>query len=256
MSYFLGDSRLRHRVVFEREAFMLCVYCGSKAETREHAPSKVFMQSPLPTNLPTVPACFRCNQSYSNDELYVQVLLELMKKHFFSEYSYNKKMPKRLKRRAGKEAENAFKSYITDKNLLFNDIRIQQVLHKLAICHALYELSEVYDGTTWDNDLNSIKYNFAPFMSKDELDEMNDIEFLSTYPEIGSIGRERLLVMEVLLTPLEDGEQKKVLLPISTWNDVQEGNYRYMAFVDESKLTVKIVISEFLYSEIHFNEFL
>ena len=43
-----------------------CAYCGNNADTRDHVPSKVLLDEPLPPDLPVVAACAglyfqRCN---------------------------------------------------------------------------------------------------------------------------------------------------------------------------------------------------
>lgn len=53
-----------------------CVYCGGNTETRDHVPSKVLLDEPYPTNLPRVPACQHCNESFSMDEEYIACLIE------------------------------------------------------------------------------------------------------------------------------------------------------------------------------------
>lgn len=53
-----------------------CVYCGGVTETRDHVPSKVFLDKPYPTNIPVVPACQSCNRNISRDEEYVACLIE------------------------------------------------------------------------------------------------------------------------------------------------------------------------------------
>ena len=49
---------------------MKCVYCGKNATTREHVPSKCFLDKPYPDNLLTLPACKECNNGFSEDEQY------------------------------------------------------------------------------------------------------------------------------------------------------------------------------------------
>jgi hypothetical protein len=48
-----------------------CIYCGGPEETRDHVPSRVFLDSPPPENLPVVWACASCNQGFSLDEAYL-----------------------------------------------------------------------------------------------------------------------------------------------------------------------------------------
>ena len=52
-----------------------CIYCGAPSDSRDHAPPRLFLESPRPSNLRTVPACRRCNQGASADEEYVGALL-------------------------------------------------------------------------------------------------------------------------------------------------------------------------------------
>ncbi len=62
----LADSRLVNG----------CVYCGGPEETRDHVPSRVFLDLPYPENLPVVSACSSCNNSFSQDEEYLACLIE------------------------------------------------------------------------------------------------------------------------------------------------------------------------------------
>jgi len=63
-----GPDEYRPRVVFDRSSTMQCVYCGDVADSREHCPSKVFLTKPFPPDLPVVPACIKCNNSFAHDE--------------------------------------------------------------------------------------------------------------------------------------------------------------------------------------------
>lgn len=61
-----GDQRLQS----------YCVHCGGSTETRDHAPSKVFLDEPYPANLPVLPSCAECNEGFSLDEEYTACFLE------------------------------------------------------------------------------------------------------------------------------------------------------------------------------------
>jgi hypothetical protein len=74
-AHYYGDYRLQNRVVYSKGHDMKCIYCGESANTREHVPSKVFLSRPYPENLPTVPACFDCNNSFSEDELFLSLFM-------------------------------------------------------------------------------------------------------------------------------------------------------------------------------------
>jgi hypothetical protein len=58
----------------------LCIYCGvEKAATVDHIPPRLLLDKPYPADLLTVPACFRCNQSFQKDDEYTRtvVLMDL-----------------------------------------------------------------------------------------------------------------------------------------------------------------------------------
>ena len=52
-----------------------CAYCGAVATTRDHVPPKCLLEKPLPNGLLTVPSCNDCNNGFSLDEQYLQVVL-------------------------------------------------------------------------------------------------------------------------------------------------------------------------------------
>jgi hypothetical protein len=50
-----------------------CVYCGHvKKLTADHVPPKLLLAEPYTKNLPTVPACWDCNQSFMRDDEYTR----------------------------------------------------------------------------------------------------------------------------------------------------------------------------------------
>lgn len=59
----------------------LCVYCGALADSDDHAPSRCFLQRPLPSNLITLPACKKCNVKFSTDENIVTIIMALTSCH-------------------------------------------------------------------------------------------------------------------------------------------------------------------------------
>lgn len=66
----LGDSRRNHPA-----AVTTCIYCGGKADTRDHVPPKALLLEPWPPNLRTVPACSPCNSAWSLDEQYLAIIV-------------------------------------------------------------------------------------------------------------------------------------------------------------------------------------
>lgn len=55
----------------------VCVYCGQRADSNDHAPPRCFLRKPLPSNLITLPSCKRCNTGFSFDEQVVKTLIAL-----------------------------------------------------------------------------------------------------------------------------------------------------------------------------------
>lgn len=122
-----------------------CVYCGAKANSRDHVPSKVLLDDPLPSNLPVVEACSDCNGGFSLDEQYLACFLECV--------LVGASNPDLLQR-------PKIKHILNDKIHLRNRIqsccrtddkggliwfpeieRVRNVVIKLARGHAAYELS-------------------------------------------------------------------------------------------------------------------
>lgn len=156
-----GSDDYRPRVVFERGSDMQCVYCGEPANTREHCPSKVFLTKPYPSDLPVVPACERCNNGFSSDELYTKAFIEAYEHHC----SYKSKTIL-LERKEVKEAQQKFEECIDAGEIHFDD-RIARILIKLAICHITYELTTGFHTTHGKASPNMLAIHFArPRQSK------------------------------------------------------------------------------------------
>lgn len=66
----------RHLFIDSRLAGDNCVYCGSTADSRDHVPSKILLDDPLPRDLPVVKACSPCNSGFSLDEEYLACFVE------------------------------------------------------------------------------------------------------------------------------------------------------------------------------------
>lgn len=244
-----GSDARRPHIVFEHGTLMYCVYCGGVCDTREHAPSKAFLSRPFPSDLPTVPACAKCNNSFSPDELFTKTLISLYKY-----YSENSIYDFDYSRKENKEALFSFQAFLATGQIEEKK-RIERIIVKLAICHAVYELSEGYKSVRWDGSPSSIWWKFKPQMTKREISDYEGIVDMSDLllPEIGSRVFDKIRVMELVLSQVDNPEQtvpirKAVLL----WSEIQEGNYRYVCFFNKNSIVVKIVIREFLYATIQF----
>jgi hypothetical protein len=66
----------KHYLFVDQRMLGRCAYCGGTPDTRDHVPSKVLLDDPLPANLPIVEACAACNRGFSLDEEYLACFLE------------------------------------------------------------------------------------------------------------------------------------------------------------------------------------
>lgn len=257
---FLGDERLRDRIVYNNGS-SFCVYCGSLADSREHVPSKVFLRKPYPDNLYTVPACKKCNNSFSQDELYTRVVLDTLEAVAHENTLQTCKEGASSKYpRLAESVLREIESFSTKKSSMtsafyFRSERIKRVLEKLAQGHAVYELSETYclegDGA-WD--IAKTLYSFRPLLSEETICDYDcaaDIQNCML-PEIGSRVFENVFPVQI---PIAQGDGigtfalHSVLLD---WTDIQYGTYRYIAVFDGNRIQVNIVIDEFLFATVFF----
>lgn len=254
---FLGDDALRPHVTFSRRGIHYCVYCGNISDTREHAPSRVFLSKPYPEeDLPVLPACQRCNNGFSNDELYTEVYIATMK--YLSGYSdsLSEQNQERIyQNTAFSDAQNDLSKYYKEEKIPTNE-KVVRILTKLAICHMVYELSEGYCINDACIEPTSVSYSFAFDMTTDEKEPFDSFIFMNDkiVPEIGSRVFDKIFVLEPVLQRVDNGEQSKLPMLIMNWSDIQEHNYRYIAWLEnDNSFHVRIVIHDFLYAEIVFD---
>lgn len=235
-----GDLKMIPFISYQRKSNMKCIYCGAAADTREHCPSKTFLEPPLPTNLIVLPACNRCNNGFSSDELYVKTLLNVIRK-----------------KRAGVETLDEFDraeektAVISAERILrlngqIRDPRVERILLKLAIGHAAYELSELlFDD--WKGYLETIEYVWRPQIVEADWESLSAPVVIKdgVLPEVGARSYRNVYITEAL-----DGDGKSMFMD---WNEVQAGSYKYIAYYDNEKLIVKMIIKELLYSQVVFS---
>ena len=142
----------------------ICTFCGEYADSKDHVPSKVFLDEPFPKNLPLVPCCKKCNQGFSLDEEYIACFLECLKSSSADiERLAREKIKKTLHRKESlrKKIENSIN--IQDDRIIFNieEDRLLNVLLKLIRGHIRFE----YDEILLDNKpskLQSISFLILP----------------------------------------------------------------------------------------------
>lgn len=238
-----GNGGLGYYTSWEKSKNNGCVYCGAPATTREHTPSKAFLLEPYPENLPTIPACFECNNGYSEDEKYVACFLDLLKRQVYGDCSRKEQTDSRLAK--DKKLQGILNEQIkeSDGKIYYqpDEQRIVRILLKLAKCHAGFE----FDHVDFDNSHANIWYDFLFNISEDVMLDFNLTPEMNKAPEVGSRGVDTPFIIQ----NIETGEA----LAFAFWNDVQENQYRYQVSLnDEGGITVKIVIFEFLYCKVVF----
>jgi len=227
-----------------------CVFCDSGlAElTRDHAPSRVLLDAPYPTNLPVVGACLDCNNSLSLDEEYVACFIECATfgstnpdevSRDIVRRILNHKPALRARIEQTKRTEDGVTYFFPEK------ARIDNVIAKLARAHAAYELS-----TPLREQPTSLRWWVLPMMSSEQQEDFNAAHVHHLLGEVGSRATQRIMVVQVQLMSPETGELVTKGLLMSDWVDVQEDRYRYLAVDDVGGSWVKIVIGEYLACEV------
>ena len=123
----------------------VCVFCGGHPDTRDHVPSKVFLDDHLPEDLPVVEACAACNQSFSLDEEYLACFLEAVLSGTADPNKMKRTKIRRALHRNPRLVQRLEASLNVDENgnLIWAPEydRARNVVLKLARSHVAYELS-------------------------------------------------------------------------------------------------------------------
>jgi len=151
-----------------------CVYCGGPPETVDHVPSRVFLDDPLPENLPVVEACRECNGGFSLDEEYLACLLEcVMTGTTDIEGLAREKVRRSLSRNPRLTAQLEACRWDDDTGRPWwkpDEARVRNVVIKLAKGHAAYELSE-----TWRDEPDVCSVRAIVAMSEAERQEFEGV---------------------------------------------------------------------------------
>jgi len=220
-----------------------CIYCGGVEETRDHAPSRVFLDEPFPDNLPVVPACFECNNRLSLDEEYVACLVESAIAGSTDPDQVRRPCVADILRRSPALAARIASARHTSGDLVRFDVehqRVRNVILKLARAHAAFDLS-----LPLRQDPQIAKWRPLHLMTGEERDSYEAAHVVGLFGEVGSRGMQRLMVTQVTLQT-STGESKAIDYIINDWVEVQENRYRYHAIDDDDEVRVKIVIGEYL----------
>lgn len=227
-----------------------CIYCGGQPETREHVPSRVFLDAPLPENLPIVGACRSCNNGFSLDEEYMACLVESVIAGDADPEKISRPNVGKILRRAPSlraKLEAAKSSVNGQTQFSIESERVKNVIVKLAKGHAAFELSQPFRGEP-----ASLWWRPLTLMDEGQRKDFEASHVVQGYGEIGSRGMQRLLIAQLNLQS-QCGERKTVDLMINDWVEVQSGRYRYLAIDYGETVQIKLVISEYLACEVNWN---
>jgi len=206
-----------------------CAFCCGPTGTKDHCPSKVFLDEPLPANLAVVPACLECNNGFSADEEYLACLVSCVIAGSTDPQQIERpKIQRILSEKPALRGRLEQAKLIQDGRTIFMPDweRARNVLLKLAKGHALYELHENCAG-------EPVHFSMAPLvtLSDEQREWFENPDSSSAWPEVGSRAMQRMLI----------GSD----VSAGGWIVVQERRYRYNASIVDG-CDVRIVINEYL----------
>lgn len=209
-----------------------CTFCGAEPTTRDHCPSKVLLDEPFPTNLPVVPACAECNQSFSLDEQYLACFIECVICGTADPSGVKRTNVRRILRAKPQLASkvlDALSSNEQGQKTWRPDMdRVRNVVTKLARGHLDYELSVQERDDPDEIDVMPLALTSQEYR---EFFECPESGVMAVWPELGS---------RAFMRALPSGERVA-----DGWIDVQEGRYRYLVGQSNGNF-VHIVLSEYL----------
>lgn len=232
----------------DRRLLQGCVYCGApNAGTRDHVPSRVLLDPPLPTNLPVVPSCLACNNGFSRDEEYFACLIECViggttDPEKIAREGVASSLRRSVKLRTLLESQRR----TFDGHVVFEPTvgRVETVIRKLAIGHAAYELEHSNLGAP-----TALWYGPVALMSAEQRQHFDAPQIVDLFGEVGSRGMQRMVVTHVAAVD-QEGDTRSFDFLINEWVDVQEGSYRYFAAEGPNGVLVRFVIAEYLAAEV------
>lgn len=212
-----------------------CLFCYGEPETKEHVPSKVFLDKPYPDRLYTINICSKCNNGFSIDEEYLACLIECAKCNSLKIENLERKSIKKTLKHTPALLNTITNSLYKEGNKFIIDLtdeRLQKICLKLAKCHIFYDFSVPLHDEKY-----SARFYILPMLSKVQRDDFEAVYELTKYPEVGSRAANRICICGNFL--------------FLKWNIIQEERYRYYVNCNNG-YQVKIVIREFLACEFNF----
>lgn len=240
-----SDDALRPSIEKNKRFDSVCIYCRTNiADSREHIPSRVFLDIPYPKNYNIVPACKNCNCGFSIDELYVSCFTDKLRNSLsnnkfplrektIAAISHDKELAKKLDDQIRIEDERILVSYVPES--------FSTILIKLAKGHLCQEQDKVFESDC----LIECNFKFKPDLSEDEIHNFEELPSIDKAGECGSDFTHGLLIIDGF------GSASQIFVP---WNEVQDDNYRYLTYFEQNNYIVRIVICETLFAEVIFSD--
>ena len=215
-----------------------CAFCATFAInlTKDHTPSKVFLNKPYPENMHIVGSCHTCNNNFSIDEEYIAYWIEiaLFKKTGIDTERY-KKTIRALDRNLSLKKQIVGNSLFSNDDLLaVEENRLNNIMYKLASGHVLFK----YNNPQYEKP-SSINYFFLHSLNKKDRNIFEAEPPMDIFPEVGS-----RMMMSI----------DSLGFPYCSWEIVQEEIYRYLVANIGTLIIVKIVLNEFLGCEVIWDE--
>lgn len=224
-----------------------CIFCGGRAETRDHIPSKCLLDRPYPENLVIVGCCYECNQSFSSDEEYFACFIECVSCGSTDPVQLNRISISKTLQNSPNLRKRIEESIVKiDGKSVFTpeQDRINNVMLKLAKGHVAYELDLIKRDKPdyfWCGLLTSLPEEYRI--------DFNAAHVQENVGEVGSRSMQRSFVTNLSITD-NNGKNKDISVLINDWVDVQDKRYRYIAIDDKGIIIIRIVIDEFFACEI------
>lgn len=216
----------------------ICFYCGERADTRDHIPSKVILDEPYPESLAVVPCCRRCNNGFSSDEQYSAVLIECIRVQSIDPHSMLRPKVKDIVDHSPALLQTVKKSVTVDLfghlSIDEDDVRFKNFVIKLATAHIRYELSLL----AIELRPSKISVMEVGIMLEDFKKTFFSPIQINLLPETSSRQMQSLMVSD-------DG---RFFIP---WMPYQEGIYSYQ--VNPETYEVRILIQDFLAIQVLFS---
>lgn len=221
-----------------------CPQCGGGAgdngSSSDHVPSRSLLRKPYPNELPTMPTCHDCNNSFSKDEEYLFLFLQCVLLGSTDPSEHRDGKTRRALRRHGSLRSRIERSKtqvaIDEETILVwmpEEDRVNRVVLKNARGHVYYEI-----GQPVLHEPDNVWAKPLALMTPDERRLYEEVTGLGAWPEVGSR----------MMTRLVTGEGLR-----NGWIVVQDGVYRYRVEQADGFL-VRAVLHEYLATEVYWDD--